>query len=50
MKNIKAMKTWDEIYVGCNLRKIKTMKTWDEKKTKTKTKCGMRFKFRKILR
>ena len=26
------MKTWDEIYVGCNLRKIKTMKTWDEKK------------------
>ena len=32
MRNIKTMKTWDEIYVGCNLRKIKTMKTWDEKK------------------
>ena len=32
------MKTWDEIYVGCNLRKIKTMKAWDEKTKKQNKK------------
>ena len=35
---IKTMKTWDEIYVGCNLRKIKTMKAWDEKTKKQNKK------------